>query len=69
MKGGGVTNTGVTVMAAMVMLFGGMLIKQGLTNTLLLMGISISMFLISGVQWKKLGLSSWSTLCALEPSC
>ena len=55
MKGGGVTNTGVTVMAAMVMLFGGMLIKQGLTNTLLLMGISISMFLISGVQWKKLG--------------
>lgn len=42
-------------MAAMVMLFGGMLIKQGLTNTLLLMGISISMFLISGVQWKKLG--------------
>lgn len=52
-KGGGVTNTGVMIMAAVVMLFGGMLIKQGLTNTLLLMGISLSMFLISGIQWRK----------------
>lgn len=53
MKGGGVTNKGVIIMAVMVMLFGGMLIKQGLTNTLLLMGISLSMFLISGIQWRK----------------
>ncbi len=52
-KGGGVTNTGVVIMASVVMLFGGMLIKQGLTNTLLLMGISLSMFLISGIQWRK----------------
>lgn len=53
MKGGGVTNAGVIIMASVVMLFSGMLIKQGLTNTLLLMGISLSMFLISGVQWRK----------------
>lgn len=53
MKGGGVTNRGVVVMAGFVMLFGGMLIRQGLTNTLLLMGISLSMFLISGIQWRK----------------
>lgn len=54
MKGGGVTNTGVTIMAVMVMAFGGMLIKQGLTNTLLLMGISMAMFLIGGMQWRKI---------------
>ncbi len=54
MKGGGVTNKGVAIMAATVLVFGLMLIKQGLTNTLLLMGISLSMFLIAGVQFKKL---------------
>lgn len=54
MKGGGVTNTGVAIMAGVVMLFGGLLIQQGLTNTLLLMSISMAMFLIGGVQWKKI---------------
>lgn len=54
MKGGGVSNKGVIVMACAVMLFGGLLVQQGLTNTLLLMGISLSMFLIGGMQWKKL---------------
>lgn len=54
MKGGGVTNKGVAIMAATVLVFGLMLIRQGLTNTLLLMGISLSMFLIAGVQFKKL---------------
>ncbi len=53
MKGGGVTDTGVTIMAVAVMIFGGLLIKQGLTNTLLLMSISCAMFLIGGVQWRK----------------
>lgn len=56
MKGGGVKNAGVAIMACCVMLFGGLLIQQGLTNTLLLMGISFSMFLISGMQWKKLAI-------------
>lgn len=54
MKGGGVSNKGVIVMAGAVMIFGGLLVQQGLTNTLLLMGISLSMFLIGGMQWKKL---------------
>lgn len=56
MKGGGVTNRGVALMAFFVMVFGALLIKQGLTNTLLLMSISGAMFLIGGVQWKKLGI-------------
>lgn len=54
MKGGGVSNKGVIVMAGAVMIFGGLLVQQGLTNTLLLMGISLSMFLIGGMQWRKL---------------
>lgn len=52
---GGVATKGVTWCAAIVLAFGGLLFTQGLTNTLLLMAISISMMLIGGVQWKKLG--------------
>jgi cell division protein FtsW len=36
-----------------VLAFGGMLINQGLTNTILLMVISLSMMLIGGVRWKE----------------
>lgn len=50
---GGVKNSGVIWAAAIVALFGGMLIRQGLTNTLLLMVISMSMMLIGGVPLKK----------------
>lgn len=50
---GGVKNSGVIWAAAIVALFGGMLIRQGLTNTLLLMDISMSMMLIGGVPLKK----------------
>ncbi len=35
-------------------MFGGLLIQQGMTNTILLMGISLSMMLISGIQIKKI---------------
>lgn len=52
-KGGGVTDRGVFAMAAIVLVFGGLLIKQGLTNTLLLMSISGCMFLIGGVHIRK----------------
>lgn len=52
---GGVKTRGVTWCAGIVLAFGGLLFTQGLTNTLLLMAISISMMLIGGVQWKKLG--------------
>jgi cell division protein FtsW len=50
---GGVTTRGVVICAAFVLLCGGLLFSQGLTNTLLLMGISMSMMLIGGVQWRK----------------
>lgn len=49
----GVTTAGVTVCAAFVLLCSGLLFTQGLTNTLLLMGISFAMMLIGGVQIKK----------------
>lgn len=51
----GVTTKGVIYCAGFVLLCSGILFSQGLTNTLLLMGVSISMMLIGGIQWKKLG--------------
>jgi cell division protein FtsW len=36
-----------------VLIFGAMLINQGLTNTVLLMVISLSMMLIGGVRWRQ----------------
>ena len=51
----GVTNKGVALCAIMVLVICAFIFMQGLTNTLLLMGISFSMMLIGGVQWKKIG--------------
>lgn len=49
----GVTTRGVVYCAAFVLLASGLLFPQGLTNTLLLMGISMAMMLIGGIQLKK----------------
>lgn len=49
----GVRTAGVAWSAAIVLLCGGLLFSQGLTNTLLLMGISFAMMLIAGVEWEK----------------
>lgn len=49
----GVRTAGVAWSAAIVLLCGGLLFSQGLTNALLLMGISFAMMLIAGVEWKK----------------
>lgn len=49
----GVRTAGVAWSAAIVLLCGGLLFSQGLTNTLLLMGISFAMMLIAGVEWKN----------------
>ena len=49
----GVTTAGIAVSASFVLLCSGLLFTQGLTNTLLLMGISFAMMLIGGVQLKK----------------
>lgn len=50
---GGVTNTGVITSAVVVVIFGACLWRNGLTNTILLMGVSICMMLIGGIQWRK----------------
>lgn len=52
----GVKTKGVIWCAVFVCIFSLLLFSQGLTNTLLLMAISLSMMLIGGIQWKKFGL-------------
>lgn len=51
---GGVATKGVITAAIVVVVFSGILWKNGLTNMILLMGVSVAMFLIGGIQWKKL---------------
>ncbi len=51
-----VTTHGVVACAALVLVSSGLLFNQGLTNTLLLMSISICMMLVGGVSLKKLGI-------------
>lgn len=53
---GGVTTRGVVRVAIVVLVFGVSLWPNGLTNTLLLMGVSLCMFLIGYVPLKKLGI-------------
>ncbi|MBD5191599.1 MAG: FtsW/RodA/SpoVE family cell cycle protein [Barnesiella sp.] len=50
------SNKGIIYSGVAVLLFGGLLFFQGLTNTILLMGISISMMIIGGIPWRKLGI-------------
>lgn len=52
---GGVATKGVITAAIIVVVFSGVLWVNGLTNMILLMGVSLAMFLIGGIQWKKLG--------------
>lgn len=52
----GVTTKGVVICAAFVLLCGGLLFSQGMTNTLLLMFISMAMMLTGGIQLKKLAI-------------
>ncbi len=52
----GVTTAGVIKVAIFVLICGGLLLPQGLTNTLLLMGISFAMMLIGRVQFWKFGI-------------
>lgn len=49
------TWTGVGLCAGLVLLCSGLLFSHGLTNTLLLMSISMCMMLVGGVSWRKLG--------------
>ena len=52
----GVTDKGIWASAIWVLVFCGLLAKQGLTNTALLMAMSLSMMLIGGVAFKKMGI-------------
>ncbi|MDE7153222.1 MAG: FtsW/RodA/SpoVE family cell cycle protein [Muribaculaceae bacterium] len=54
--GGNNSNRGIIYSGAAVLLFSGLLFFQGLTNTVLLMSISLSMMIICGIPWKKLGI-------------
>lgn len=50
----GVTNKGVKLCAISVLIYCAFIFLQGLTNTALLMGISLSMMLIGGIQKRKI---------------
>lgn len=50
----GVEDRGVIMAAVAITLFGAMLVPQGLTNTILLMAISMGMMVIGGVPWKRI---------------
>lgn len=53
LKRGGVSTKGVYICTILVSLFCGLLITQGMTNTLLLMAISLSMFIMGRVRWRQ----------------
>jgi len=48
-----VTRKGVIIVAVSVLIFSALLVNQGLTNTLLLMAISVSMMIVGGVGARK----------------
>ena len=50
-----ISNKGLCAAAFVVALYGGLMFRSGLTNTLLLVAISGSMLLIGGAQFKKIG--------------
>lgn len=55
-KSSGIRNKGIITVAVAILCFGALLFNQGLTNTILLMAISVSMMLIGYIEWRKLGL-------------
>lgn len=50
----GVSNKGIFWSAFATLLFGGLLFSDGLTNTILMMAISLSVMVLGGIDWKKL---------------
>lgn len=53
-KGGGVSRTGMVISSVVVLVFSALLVPQGLTNTLLLVGISYSMMIVAGAKLRQL---------------
>ncbi|MBD5193011.1 MAG: FtsW/RodA/SpoVE family cell cycle protein [Paramuribaculum sp.] len=60
LKDGRVRDRAIWISAAVVGFYGLLLITQGLTNTLLLMAISLSMLVIGGISWRQV----WNLLMA-----
>lgn len=54
-KGGGISKKGVMWAAGLILFFCALLAPQGLTNTLLLMSISMSMMIVGGISLRNLG--------------
>lgn len=52
----GITSNGVMIAGGVVLVLSGLLVKQGLTNTLLLIAISYSMMIVGGVKLKHLAI-------------
>lgn len=48
-----ISNTGLVLSVIAVSVYGGLMIRSGLTNTILLMAISLAMMLIAGIRMKK----------------
>lgn len=55
-KPGGISNRGVFMAGAVVLVLSGLLWVNGLTNMLLMMGVSIALIIIGGIELKKLGM-------------
>ncbi len=53
---GGVTTKGVILSGVVVLVFSGSVFRNGMTNMILLMSVSVCMFIIGGIQWRKLGI-------------
>ena len=51
-----VSNKGMAAAAIAVLIYGATMIKSGMTNTIILMAISLSMMLIGGAKLKKIGI-------------
>lgn len=49
----GVTTKGVVIAATIILVFSAALYKNGFTNTVLLMGVSMCLFIVSGIQSRK----------------
>ncbi|MCM1519268.1 MAG: FtsW/RodA/SpoVE family cell cycle protein [Lachnoclostridium sp.] len=52
----GITTTGVQIASIVMLILSGLLVKQGLTNTILLVAISFSMMTVGGVKFKHLAI-------------
>lgn len=53
---GGITDKGILISLFWILVYCGVVIKNGFTNTFIILGVSTCMFVISGMKWKKLGL-------------